>query len=247
MFLDLNSNQDSFAIIGDVHGCYDELLSLLDLVEGRRIIFVGDFADRGPLSAEVLSLAMKMHSSGRALSVIGNHDDKLRRYLKGNPIRVSYSLSGTIESLDERSEDFRSSVLNFLESLPHQIIIDDSLVVAHAGIKEDLIRVDNRDSRECCLYGPRTDEKDESGVPIRSDWAQDYKGEHRIVYGHHVVVKSEWVNNTIDIDTGCVHGGCLTALLYPELELVSVPSKRVYFGSAEQEKQSRFHGQSSDS
>jgi hypothetical protein len=83
--------------------------------------------------------------------------------------------------------------------------------------------------RSFCLYGETTGETDEFGLPVRYNWAADYRGKATVVYGHTPVPVPEWLNNTIDIDTGCVFGGDLTALRYPEKELVSVPAARVYY------------------
>ena len=122
-----------------------------------------------------------------------------------------------------------TGVSDFLENLPHHIVLDDNLVVTHAGMRDDLVFVDSSESRSYSLYGDVSEERDEDGYLIRRNWAEKYDGKYRIVYGHQVVPESEWINNTIDIDTGCVFGGALTALLYPELELVSVKSQKIYF------------------
>jgi protein phosphatase len=102
------------------------------------------------------------------------------------------------------------------------------LVVAHAGLIE---RYHGRASgrvREFCLYGQTTGETDEYGLPVRYPWAQEYRGQALVLYGHTPVPETEWVNNTLCLDTGCVFGGRLTALNYPERTLVSVPATRVY-------------------
>jgi protein phosphatase len=82
--------------------------------------------------------------------------------------------------------------------------------------------------REFCLYGETTGETDKFGLPVRHDWAAHYQGKTTIVYGHTPVVSAEWLNNTICLDTGCVFGGKLTALRWPEKDLVEVPAGRVY-------------------
>jgi protein phosphatase len=83
--------------------------------------------------------------------------------------------------------------------------------------------------REFALFGDTTGEMDEYGLPIRRDWAAEYRGKTSVVYGHVATAEAQWVNNTICIDTGCVYGGKLTALRWPERELVSVPATRVYY------------------
>jgi protein phosphatase len=86
----------------------------------------------------------------------------------------------------------------------------------------------NRKVREFAMYGETTGETDEYGLPVRYPWASDYRGRAAVVYGHTPVPEAEWLNNTICIDTGCVYGGKLTALRWPERELVQVPASRVH-------------------
>jgi protein phosphatase len=83
--------------------------------------------------------------------------------------------------------------------------------------------------RQFAMYGETTGETDEYGLPVRYNWAADYRGKAIVVYGHTPVPEAEWINNTICLDTGCVFGGKLTALRYPERELVSVPARRMYY------------------
>ena len=79
------------------------------------------------------------------------------------------------------------------------------------------------------LFGETTGETDEFGLPVRYNWAGGFRGKAMVVYGHTPVPEAEWLNNTICLDTGCVFGGKLTALRYPEKELVSIPAKRMYY------------------
>ncbi|HJD60359.1 MAG TPA: metallophosphoesterase [Rickettsia endosymbiont of Omalisus fontisbellaquei] len=233
-----------FDIIGDVHGCFDELKNLLDKLgyrikkgnkyiithpQGRRIIFVGDLVDRGPNSPEVLRLVMDSVSSSIAFCVNGNHDDKLKRKLQGRNVVIAHGLQETLEQLENEPAEFKASVLKFLEKLNSYYILDDEkLAVAHAGIKEkDLGRSSERISK-FCMYGATTGEIDEFGLPFRYSWDQEYQGNTLIVYGHTPVSEARWLNNTINIDTGCVFGGKLTALRYPEKELVSVDAAKIY-------------------
>lgn len=228
-----------FDIIGDVHGCYDELVELLtglgynltDLKHssGRKLIFVGDLVDRGPNSVAVLRLVMQLVKTGLALCVIGNHDDKLRRKLRGNKVTMNNGLAETVGQLTAEPPAFRDAVRRFLENLPYYILLDGGrLLVAHAGLRENLQGRTGDAVRSFCLYGETTGEIDAYGLPVRLNWAADYKGKTTVVYGHTPVAEAEWLRNTIDIDTGCAFGGKLTALRYPERELVSVAAKRVY-------------------
>ena len=248
--MDMNSSDPGpFDIIGDVHGCYDELCALLEQLgyavgdagsgvtlthpQGRRVIFVGDLVDRGPKSPEVLRLAMDGAAAGTAFCVQGNHDDKLVRKLRGRNVRISHGLAETLAQLETATEKFKSRIADFLENLPAHFVLDEGrLVVAHAGLREEYHGKRSGAARAFSLYGETTGETDEFGSPIRYNWAQDYEGKAVVVYGHTPVREPEWLNNTICVDTGCVYGGKLTALRYPERELVSVPAARVYYESA---------------
>jgi protein phosphatase len=235
-----------FDIIGDVHGCFDETVSLLrelgydvnaDPVapmarhpEGRRAFFVGDLVDRGPNSPAVLRLVMAMVKEGLALCVPGNHDIKLKRKLDGRDVRLTHGLAETMAQLEGEPDEFVAEIRSFIDGLVSHCVLDGGkLVVAHAGMKEPFQGRASARVREFALYGESTGETDEYGLPVRYNWAADYRGRARVAYGHTPVPTAEWLNRTICIDTGCVFGGSLTALRYPENELVSVPAAKVYY------------------
>ncbi|MCX7622410.1 MAG: AAA family ATPase [Thermomicrobium sp.] len=239
-----------FDIIGDVHGCFDELVELLERLgyqvaeqrsrggqvqyqlahpEGRQLLFVGDLADRGPKIVPVLRLAMAACSRGRAAAVLGNHDRKLLRYLEGHNVRIAHGFEVTVEQLAGESEDFKLRLRNFLRRLPHHLVLDGGrLVVAHAGLPEEYQGRDSPVVRRVALFGVTSGEVDDRGLPIRVNWAREYRGRALVVYGHTPVTEAVWINRTINIDTGCVFGNRLTALRYPELELVSVAAHHAY-------------------
>ncbi|NEM98737.1 metallophosphoesterase [Pontibacter burrus] len=236
-----------FDIIGDVHGCFDELIELLQKLgytiehnnrngdytiahpEQHKLVFVGDLVDRGPKSHEVLRLVMSILESGMGYCVSGNHDDKLYRKLIGRNVQVRHGLEHTMEQLGQCSPTFVDKVRDFLAKLPHHILLDEGrLVVAHAGLAEHLHGRHNRTVRDLCLYGPTNGETDHLGLPVRLDWAANYTGHAIVVYGHTPVYEPAWRNNTINIDTGCVFGGKLTALTYPDHILTSVPAHQTY-------------------
>lgn len=231
-----------FDIIGDVHGCYDELAELLGRLgysvdgqavtapSGRKAVFVGDLVDRGPKIVDVLRLAMSMVEAGTALCIPGNHDVKLMRKLRGKDVRVSHGLADSLTQLEAETADFRNRVASFLDGLiSHYVLDDGKLVVAHAGLKEEMQGRGSGKVRDFALYGETTGETDEFGLPVRVNWAAEYRGRAMVVYGHTPVPEPEWLNRTVNIDTGCVFGGQLTALRYPETEFVSIPAFRTYY------------------
>jgi protein phosphatase len=233
-----------FDIIGDVHGCFAELSALIEKLgyridpqsllathpEGRKLVFLGDLCDRGPENVKVLRLAMQTIEAGGAYCVIGNHDFKLLKFLKGRQVTRTHGLDGTLAELEAATEEFRKEIRTFLESLiSHYVFDDGKLVVAHAGIKEKFQGRGSGRVKEFCMYGETTGETDEYGLPVRLDWANDYRGAATVVFGHTPNPEAQHVNRTICIDTGCVFGGKLTALRYPEQEIVDVPAAREYY------------------
>jgi protein phosphatase len=234
-----------FDIIGDVHGCQQELADLLDQLgyaetggarrhpAGRTAVFLGDLVDRGPDTPGVLRTVMAMVDAGSALCVPGNHEAKLLRALRGRDVKVSHGLAESLAQLAAQPEDFRARLTSFLDGLVSHYVLDGGrLVVAHAGLRAEMHGRASAAVRAFALYGDTTGETDEFGLPVRYPWAQDYRGEAMVVYGHTPVPEARWVNNTICVDTGCVFGGKLTALRYPERELVFVPARRVYYQPA---------------
>lgn len=246
----LKHEHGPFDIIGDVHGCFDELRDLLKQLgysveaqadggvlpkylvkppEGRKVIFLGDLVDRGPKVSDVLRLAMSMVEAGTALCVPGNHDIKLMRKLRGKDVQITHGLADSLAQLDKETPELRAKVVEFLDDLVSHYVLDDGkLVVAHAGMREEMQGRGSGKVREFALYGETTGETDEFGLPVRYNWAAEYRGRATVVYGHTPVPQPDWLNRTINIDTGCVFGGSLTALRYPEKELVSVPARATY-------------------
>jgi protein phosphatase len=240
-----------FDVVGDVHGCRAELEELLGRLgyplirdgdgrpvgaahpEGRTAVFVGDLVDRGPDSPGVLRLVMGMVAAGTALCVPGNHENKLVRALRGRNVRVSHGLERTLAQLGEEPAEFRAEVERFCDGLiSHYVLDGGALVVAHAGLPERFHGRASGRVRSFALYGDTTGETDEFGLPVRYPWATEYRGRATVLYGHTPVPEPEWVNGTLCLDTGCVFGGRLTALRYPERELVSVPAGETYYEPA---------------
>ncbi|MDT0305691.1 polynucleotide kinase-phosphatase [Streptomyces sp. DSM 44917] len=249
---DLRHLAGPFDLIGDVHGCRSELETLLSgplgyvlerdehgravgarHPEGRTAVFVGDLVDRGPDTPGVLRLVMGMAEAGTALCVPGNHENKLARHLAGRKVQLTHGLPETVEQLareEERDPTFRERVRAFLDGLiSHYVLDGGALVVSHAGLPE---RYHGRTSgrvRSHALYGDTTGETDQFGLPVRYPWAEEYRGRAAVVYGHTPVPRAVWLNNTLCLDTGCVFGGALTALRWPEREIVDTPAERVWY------------------
>ncbi len=240
-FNDLTHLTGPFDIIGDVHGCSAELAALLGKLgytdgvhpQGRTAVFVGDLVDRGPDSPGVLRRVMSMVASGNALCVPGNHEKKLSRWMHGQKVRETYGLAETIAQLGRESEDFRAEVRAFVDGLVSHYVLDGGrLVVCHAGLPEHYHGRTSGRVRSHALYGQTTGETDEFGLPVRYPWAEDYRGKAAVVYGHTPVPTATWLNNTICLDTGAVFGGKLTALRWPERQLVDVPAEQVWYEPA---------------
>ena len=231
-----------FDIIGDLHGCCDELEQLLQQLgyqpqtvtkptdsfwnfpvythpEGRRALFLGDLVDRGPRILDTVKLVHNMVTLESAVCIMGNHENKLLRLLNGRKVNMSYGLEQTvteIEAIEEnRRDQDKAEIRSFLSSLiSHYVLDEGKLVVAHAGLREELQGRGSGYVRDFALYGETTGETDEFGRRVRYNWATDYRGKATVVYGHTPVMEPAWLNNTIDIDTGCVYGGRLTAICY---------------------------------
>jgi protein phosphatase len=256
LYNDKRAEHGPFDVIGDIHGCCAELEALLGVLgyvatagtvdayalasgpyythpAGRRAVFVGDLVDRGPRVLDTVRIVRNMVAGSSAFCVPGNHDMKLLRKLRGKNVQVTHGLAQSlaeIEALPAETRDaFAKELADFLDSLVSHYVFDDGrLVVAHAGMKADMQGRGSGKVRDFALYGETTGETDEFGLPVRHNWAADYRGAATVVYGHTPVPEPEWLNRTVNIDTGCVFGGKLTALRYPEKEFVSVPAAQTY-------------------
>lgn len=248
---DRSDDRGPFDVVGDVHGCLDELIHLVVALgyrveggetsggrgysvshpQGRRLVFVGDLADRGPDAVGAISFARDACASGAALCVIGNHDAKLLMHLAGKRASMNHGFPETAAAVDAEAVAWRVRTLAFLEGLPSHLVLDGGdLVVSHAGCPAFLQGKDSDAVTSFCMYGLKTGLVDECGRPVRGDWAADYRGRALVVHGHTPVAAPQWggEGRVLCIDTGCCFGGALTALRWPERELVSVPALRAY-------------------
>jgi protein phosphatase len=250
LWTDKREETGPFDIIGDVHGCCDELEGLLATLgyavetyedaehgrryrvtppAGRKVVFVGDLVDRGPRVGDTLRLAMDMIEAGTAFCVLGNHEAKVEKWLRSRDVQIKHGLDTTIADLEAGGEAFKRRIKTFIGKLVSHYILDGGkLAVAHAGIKSEMQGRASGAIKAFCMYGETTGETDDYGLPVRHNWANDYRGDTKVVYGHTPIMETEWLNNTLCLDTGCVFGGKLTALRYPEMEQVWVPASRVY-------------------
>ena len=233
-----------YDVIGDVHGCLEELVELLGKLgyapnidghwfhpEARIPIFVGDLVDRGPASIEVLHLVRSLVDAHLAEAVIGNHDEKFMRWLQGRNVKVAHGLEQTIAGIHDGFD--KKEVIRFLGGRKPYLVLtveggNPPIVVTHAAFKQKYFGRLSPRIHEYCRYGP-SDGELPNGLPNRIDWARDYVGGPFVVFGHtpcgEVPVTYSWA---INIDTGCVFGGSLTAYRYPECEFVSVKAKQAY-------------------
>jgi len=243
---DLRHLQGPFDIIGDVHGCLDELRELIDKLgyveqqngvlshpQRRCLVFLGDLADRGPYNAEAFAFVMSLTQANVALYTPGNHCNKLMRYLQGRKVHTEQGLEmtiGQVEARDDQQPGFKDQLRRFIENAPTYLWLDGgALAVTHGGLKEWMIGQDRPSVQRMCLYGDATGRMNPDGTPERLDWAAEYVGKTAIIYGHTPTPGPVWKNNTINIDQGCVFGGWMTALRWPEREIAQVKARQAYY------------------
>ena len=228
--------RERYDIIGDIHGCLDALRRLCTTLgydsdfchsDGRRLVFVGDLADRGPDSIGVLHLIGHLVGRGRALLTLGNHDDALLRWICGEQFDTSKGgLAETLAQIEARSDKkaFKEAMAALFGCAPLYLVLDGGkLIVVHAGIEEDMIGKTDPETRRFVLNGDAIGHTAD-GKTLRRDWAAGYSGAAFIVYGHTPQEEAVMRHNTINIDTGAYRGGKLTAFRWPERETVSVLS-----------------------
>jgi len=246
IFLPAPTDSGPFDIIGDVHGCLSELLELCTQLgyaigrhdsrwlvthpQARRLLLLGDLVDFGPDSPGVLSFVQDAMKSGGGLCVLGDHDARLAHALRGAMVPVSNGLQRSLDQLQATSLSTKAQIAEFLENLPCHLVLDSGrLVVAHAGLPERLHGSDSMETRRFAVHGESNQAFNVQGIPVRDRWAIEYLGETTVVYGHTPVEALRWIKRTICIDTGCVFGGRLTAMRYPEREFLSVPARQAYY------------------
>lgn len=256
----LPSTTGAIDIVGDVHGCMEELMALLEQAgyqidpfdprsadpiglshpEGRKLVFVGDLTDRGPASDQVLRLAMGARRSETAFAVMGNHDWKLLRCLAGNPVKMANGLARTLEQMEPLGADFARAVLDFYDTVPHQLRLPlpgehcwdgaEALWVVHASAHAHRQGQADKRSFERSIYGYPTEALDPSGAVVRKDWAQDYEGADPVVHGHTPLKVPRQHNRVICVDTGCVFGNAMTLYQVDHNRFLQEPARANHSG-----------------
>jgi diadenosine tetraphosphatase ApaH/serine/threonine PP2A family protein phosphatase len=212
-------------VVGDIHGCFDELTDLLELIKLQRddrLIAVGDLVTKGPKNREVLDLFI---SDPRFSSVVGNHDRILRQKLRGEPVRLNKDQRTVLKQLGPNRERYS----DFLRSLPFTIDLGSHLVV-HAGVRPG-VEFDKQmasDMTEIRTMGP--DPPKRRGVP----WYAVYRGPQTILFGHWPAKQPRRAAHAIGLDTGCVYGLNLTAFVVETGEFISIPARQKYAGKPQQ-------------
>lgn len=236
LWSDRRDDPGPFDIIGAVHGRYAELLALLERLgyrvgppdiaapAGRKLVFLGDLIDFGAGSVDVLRLVMNAVDAGIACSVPGNHEARLVRWLRGQEVARGDGLEATIAAVTAAPLAFREQLETFLDSsVSHYVLDGGRLVVAHAGLNEELQGRGSSAVRAFALHGEWRDEREEqapaNATPV---WVRDYQGKARVVYSHPRAAQVEWVNRTINLCTSAGGRGSITALRYPENQVESV-------------------------
>ena len=235
---DKRDEHGPFDIIGDVHGCGEELEELLARLgyvggpPGRRRSPLGQPGSRPsrrtqgglprrprrPRPPNPGHGAVGSEHGGSRLGPVRPRQPRLKlvRKLRGKNVQITHGLAETLAEIDALPEEVRApfckDLADFLDDLVSHYVLDDGkLVVAHAGMKEEMQGRGSGKVRDFALYGETTGETDEFGLPVRFNWAAEYRGQAMVVYGHTPVPEPDWLNRTVNIDTGCVFGGKLTA------------------------------------
>lgn len=208
-------------VIGDIHGCFDELTDLIRLVELRaddRVIAVGDLIVKGEKNREVLDLFI---DDERFSSVVGNHDRALRQRWRGEPVRLTKAQRKASLELEPNRERYA----NYLKRLPYMIDLDSHLVV-HAGVRPGVALKHQMASDLTEMRTMGANPARRKGVP----WYDVYRGRKTVLFGHWPAKEPRRAAHAIGLDTGCVYGGRLTAFILESNQLLSVPARRSYDG-----------------
>ena len=206
-------------VVGDIHGCYDELMELLEKAafsEDDRVFSVGDLITKGPKSKEVLELFM---TDARFSTVIGNHDLALRRKWNGEEVDLKPAQKEAHKEL--RAE--KDAYVSFFNRMPFMIDLGTHLVV-HAGVRPNVELYSQTTSDMTLIRTLGADLESDEGTP----WYHVYHGEKIVLFGHWPAPEPRRGRKAIGLDTGCVYGYNLTAYIIEDDEFVSVKAKKKY-------------------
>ncbi|RBW69663.1 polynucleotide kinase-phosphatase [Bacillus taeanensis] len=244
--------EDGIDIIGDIHGCYDEMISLLEKLgyekneedyyihpEGRKFLSIGDIMSRGPHSLKTMLFFFRHVQQNLAYMIDSNHGWKIARWLGGRNVTLAHGDEKVEEDFKryeeefgaEQTEEIKKALKEFLLKAPSHYVFKkngvSTLVCTHAGIKDEYIGKQSHEISDFCRYGD-TDGFDQNGKPNRKDWFVHHKTNTLIIWGHDPKPQPLLINSTINIDQGVVFGGKLTAFRYPEKQLFSVKALNDY-------------------
>ena len=233
-------------IIGDIHGCFDEFMELLFKLgyvekdglfvhpEGRKLVSVGDITSRGPKSIAALKFFIAHKKAGLSYMTDSNHGWKIARWLDGRNVQLTHGDDAVAAEFAEYEavhgrkavDKLRMASKELLLKAPsHYILMKDGeevAVVTHAGIRDSYIGQDSGKIRSFTRYGDVRGFDEVTGRPLRYDWFLEHKSKHTIIWGHDPKIEPLFTHNTVNIDQGCVFGGSLTALRFPEMTTISV-------------------------
>lgn len=250
----LSSLQKEIDIIGDVHGCASELITLLEELgyedsagyfrhpKGRLAVFLGDLTDRGPTSVEVLEIVVDMVREGSAfIGAIGNHDWKIYRGLVlGRDVSHANGLQTTLDEIEAKGamSQVQEHLKELFEKAPAYSEFPGKIALAHGALERSMLGKDFSYKRkdpisEIAMFGQTEEAEADERYPTRIyDWIPSWNDDYYFVYGHDVVGSEPRFegprNNVIGLDTGCAFGGKLSALRWPEKEIVSVKALHNY-------------------
>lgn len=235
-------------VIGDIHGCMDEWLLLLEKLgykqsaddlyrhpEGRKILSLGDIMSRGPRSLDSLLFFEAHIKAGLAYMIDSNHGWKIARWLDGRKVTLAHGDELVEEEFLEYERQHGSLATNrlkeriknmLLDAPSHYVIRDQGspmAVAVHAGIRDDYIGNHSPKIADYCRYGPVVGVQ-RNGKPKRGDWTIHHHSPELIIWGHDPRPVAVEMQRTVNIDQGAVFGGDLTALRLPSKEIVQVAS-----------------------
>ncbi|MDM5234548.1 polynucleotide kinase-phosphatase [Lysinibacillus pakistanensis] len=252
LYLNVDAGLD---IIGDIHGCYDELLELLKKLEyevnnegyfihpqGRRFVSVGDIMSRGPKSIKTMEFFERHIERGLAFMTDSNHGWKIARWLDGRNVSLHHGdelVEAEFMDYENTYGGAQTAALKarlakcLLAAPSHYVLMNKGLasaVVTHAGIRDRYIGKQSSRISDFCRYGD-VQELNISGKPIRNDWFTEHQTSQLIIWGHDPKINPLKQNHTLNIDQGVVFGGQLTAFRYPEQTIISVNAYKNYAGT----------------